>query len=296
MRRWFALLAGVAAIAVAGTALALTGPDMVKDEKTATETTVKIEATTTTFERRVIAEPVVSENVSEIVEKDEGAEEEPKQSDPVEQVEPRDHMPFEIAILYPKHGQVFEKGEAVFEGSSAPGARVYVGDRQADVNDDGGWRIVLDLQPGENHITVKATDESGNHGADSVGVTYRAPEPKKEEPKKEEPKKEEPKNEEPKKEEPNPEQPHEWEFSAHQVYGECSETPPFDVFWGTGKPGSVIHVQSEYGGGSREVNQNGEWEIKVIFENAPIGQAFAVKVRDEFDHQQMFEFTRIAAD
>ncbi|MGA7228241.1 MAG: hypothetical protein WBZ45_08540 [Acidimicrobiia bacterium] len=297
MRRWLALLAGVAVIALTGTALALSAPERVREEKVATETTVKhIETTTTTsaFEEPMKPEPVVSDVVSDVVEKTEAKEEvareEPKQTEPVE---PRDHMPFEVAILYPDDGQVFEKGEAVFEGSSAPGAKVFFGDRPADVKDNGSWRIVLDLKPGENHITASAIDESGNHATDSVTVIFKAPEPKKEEPKKEEPKKEEPKKEEPKAEEPHDVV---WEFSAHQVYGECSETPPFDVFWGTGKPGSVIHVQSEYGSGNREVNQNGEWEIKVIFEGAPVGQTFAVKVTDEFDHQQVFEFTRVEGD
>ncbi|MGA8040669.1 MAG: hypothetical protein WCA93_11235, partial [Acidimicrobiia bacterium] len=268
MRRWLALLAGVAVIALTGTALALSAPERAPEEKMATETTVKhIETTTTTsaFEEPMKPEPIVSEVVSDAVEKTEAKgeleREEPKQAEPVE---PRDHMPFEVAILYPEDGQVFEKGEAVFEGSSAPGAKVFFGDRPADVKDNGSWRIVLDLEPGENHITAKAIDEAGNHATDSVTVIFKTPEPKQEEPKKEEPKKEEPKAEEP----------HDvvWEFSDHQVYGECGETPPFDVFWGTGKPGSVIHVQSEYGSGNREVNQNGEWEIKVIFEEAPVGQ------------------------
>ena len=274
MRRWLALLAGVAAIALTGTALALTGPDVIDDEETATETTVKTETTTTTIEEPVKAEHFVFDDF----EKDEVAWEAPERSIPIE---PRDHIPPEIAILHPEDGQIFEHNEVVFEGSSEPGSTVFVGEKRADVGDDGSWRIVLHLAAGENLVTAKSVDEYGKHATDSVTVIYQAPEPKKEEPKKEEPKEEEPK-----------EHQVEWEFSAYQVYGECSENPPYDVFYGTGKPGSLIQVVSEDGSGSREINEHGEWEIKVVFESALVGKTFAVKVKDEFGHEQVFEFTR----
>lgn len=77
-----------------------------------------------------------------------------------------------------------------------------------------------------------------------------------------------------------------------QLCGECGETPPYDVFHGTGKPGSVIYVKSEFGSGSTEVREKGHWEIKVIFESSPVGEAFSVKVKDEFSNLEVFEFIR----
>ncbi|MGD2102529.1 MAG: hypothetical protein PVG83_09875 [Acidimicrobiia bacterium] len=284
MRRWLALLVGVAAIAVAGTALALTGPETIADEETATETTVADE-TSTTEAQEPAQEPVPAEEVEEV----EMVWEEPDDYVPYE---PGDHTPPEIEILHPEDGQVFESHEVVFEGTTQPGARVFFGDHEAEVGEDGGWRIVLELDEGEHLIEAKAVEESGNHATDSVKIMVDVPEPKVEEPKKEEPKKEEPKKEEPKEEEPKEEEPEEveWEFSAHQSFGECSESPPYDVFYGTGKPGSLIVIEAEYARKTTEVNEHGEWEVKVIFEGAPVGESFKVWVVDKFGHERVFEF------
>lgn len=275
MRRWLALLATVAVVAVAGTALAMTGPEKVADDEVATETTLRVEATTTTIEEK--AEP------ERAVEVDEVEEENVNWEEPDEYVpyEPSDHNPPAIEILYPGDGQVFEKHEVVFEGTTEPGARVYFGERQADVKDDGSWRIVLEFDEGEHVVTAKAIDEAGNDASDSVTVVVDIPE---------EPKKEEPKAEEPKKEEPKEEPEQEWEFVAHQAYGECSENPPYDVFYGKAHPGYTIVVESPFGRQTTEVGEIGEWEIKVYFEGAPVGDVFEVWVGDQHDHHQVFEF------
>ena len=267
MRRWLALLAGVAAIAVTGTALAMTGSGLGADGDAVTETTLEAKTPTTIEEVQEKDRPDVDD-----VEKDEWEWEEPGDYVPYE---PRDHdvTPPEIEILFPEDGQVFERSEVAFEGITEPGAKVFVGDRRADVGDDGSWRIVLHLEKGENHIKVKAKDEAGNRASDSVTVIYQAPEPKAEEPKKEEPKEVE------------------WKFSAHQAYGECSENPPYDVFYGTGKPGSRIVIEAEFARKVTEVNDHGEWEVKVIFEGAPVGETFKVHVVDEYGHHEVFKFT-----
>lgn len=46
------------------------------------------------------------------------------------------------------------------------------------------------------------------------------------------------------------------------------------MFYGKGKPGSVIEVSSAYGSGSVEVGEDGHWELKVYFETAPFGESF----------------------
>lgn len=260
MRRWFALLIGMAMIALAGTALGLGGseePEPIKE--TQTSTTLVKEQPIEASEIEPIPELTITDDA-------------PPEKELTEK-EPADETPPEIVILHPENGQVFEKREVAFEGEVEPGARVFAGDYEADVSDDGAWRIVLWLEKGEHKVTLKAVDAAGNVGTDSVIVTYVEPEPK-----------EEPKEDNPK------EEPADWEFSAKQVYGSCSETPPYDVFHGTGKPGTLIHIESEFGGGVAEVGEKGGWEIKVIFESAPVGKVFAVYVTDEFGNKKVFEF------
>lgn len=273
MRRWFTFIASLTVVVVAGVAFGLPGSDLWADKDQIFEFPVEVDEPTTTKVVEETDEPRYEEGPKYDEEPGYEHEEEAKEEDEVTKVtEPDDTTPPDFQILHPVNGQVFETKEVVFEGITEPGARVFAGQYEADVNDDGGWRIVLILSPGSNHATLKAKDAAGNITEASVAVTYVVPE--KEEPKEEE--KEEPK---------------EWEFSANQVYGECSENPPYDVFHGTGKPGSRVLVVSEYGDGETEVNEHGEWEIKVYFPESPIGQGILVKVKDEFGHQKAFEFT-----
>lgn len=279
MRRWLALAIGTALLALAGTALALAGStEGDEDAKRSTAPTLAVEEKPGT---RVEFEPLPAGML---------VEDDLPESVPVEK-EPVDETPPEIVILHPTDGQVFERREVVFEGEVEPGAKVYSGPYEAEVSESGAWRMVLVLDKGENTVTVKALDNAGNVGRDRVTVVYRAPEPEpKPAPREAEPKEETPKKEEPKEEEPKEEKPAEWAFSAKQLYGECSETPPYDVFHGTGKPGTVIHIESRYGGGIAEVGEKGGWEIKVIFESAPLNEAFAVHVEDQFGNHKVFEF------
>jgi hypothetical protein len=280
MRRWLAFIAGLSLIVVSGVALGLT----------------RSESPPTTEAEKVVA---VDEPDSPVIEAahetrwaDDQTDEvdEPEKDEPADQPaeEDQDITPPAIEILHPAEGQVFETKKVVFEGTSEPGAMVYAGEYEADVDDDGNWRIVLFLFPGTNHATLRAKDAAGNVGEDTVTVVF---EPAEEPDDGDKPKDHE---EEPPKDDDGEEVA--WEFVAHQAYGECSENPPFDVFFGKGKPGSVIRVVSEYGDGEAEVNDNGEWELRVYFEGSPIGQGILVTVKDQFEHQQTFEFTHTAAD
>lgn len=298
MRRWLSVLAGVATVALTGTALALAGSAPEAGEVAITETTVVEKVTTTTYGEAFSPERVAVHQI----EYETKAQERP--SPKVEPELPTDRTPPHIEVLHPAEGQVFENAEVAFEGKVERGALVLVGDRRAEVSDEGSWRIVLELEAGENLIEFKARDGAANWASATVMVVYERPqEPEKpeiEEPKKEKPKVEEPEKpkaeepEKPKEEKPEDEKPAEheaeWEFVAHQLYGACAETPPYDVFHGKGKPGSLIKVVSEYGHGSVEVGEHGEWEIKVIFESAPVDAAFPVKVKDQFGNYQVFEF------
>lgn len=101
-------------------------------------------------------------------------------------------------------------------------------------------------------------------------------EPKSTAPKPTEPKPTEPKPTEPT--EPKPTEP-EWKFKAFQTYGECSEIPPYDIFYGETKPGATVVIESEWSE-RMEVyaNENGEWEVRVEFPELPIGQEIKVWV------------------
>jgi hypothetical protein len=82
------------------------------------------------------------------------------------------------------------------------------------------------------------------------------------------------------------------EFSANQKYGSCSENPPYDVFWGTGIPGSVVEIGSPHGSARIEMGEDGQWEKKVFFETAPVGETFEVVVGDSLGNVKTFTFTR----
>ena len=69
-----------------------------------------------------------------------------------------------------------------------------------------------------------------------------------------------------------------YEFSAKHKWDASQE--PWNIYWGTGTPGTAVKVTSEYGSGVAEVNDHGEWELKVYFE-APANTPFNVNVSNE---------------
>ena len=177
-----------------------------------------------------------------------------------------DAEPPHLEITSPEEGARFEVKTVTFQGVTEPGARVFAGPWEAEVEESGEWHIVLILSEGSNLAKFTATDDAGNESTASVTVHYDPPtttttiekEPA--------------------------------EFSAFATFGSCSETPPYDIYYGTGEPGSVITIDSEYGSASVEVNKEGNWEKKVIFETAPPNTPFMVTISDEFGRSKKFEF------
>jgi hypothetical protein len=240
---------------------------------------------------------------------DRARDEEPVRDEPVETDRERDEetdrpdtTPPRFEILHPEDGQRFDVREVVFEGHVEPGSRVFAGDYEADVREDGTWRIVLLLSPGRNVATLKAIDRAGNVSDDTVTVYLDAEtdkpkdeeprdEPKDGKPPKEEPPKEESPKEEPPKEEPPAEEPAAVEFSAIQQYGSCAEPVPFDVFYGTATPGTEVHIISPYGSGVAVANGDGHWEKRVEFPNAPFDGTFEVVVEGD-GGRSVFSFVR----
>ncbi|HKX76149.1 MAG TPA: hypothetical protein VJR05_12265 [Acidimicrobiia bacterium] len=285
MSKWLALVTAVAVVIITGAALGFQSEGWVFERGHSPEfplekpdpTGGKPSGPTTSTSLK--QETVDEDPVSTVTSSDEEA--------PKAESTPVDTTPPGLVILHPVEGQVFEKKEVVFEGTTETGAKVFAGNYEADVKDDGSWRIVLILSPGGNHATLRAEDQAGNVSKASVTVYL---EPPAKDDQSEQPKEET--DEAKEKEDQGESEEAEWHFEAHQVFGECSETPPYDIFYGHGLPGGTIFVVSEYGSGTTLVNDQGEWEIKVFFEGAPVGKGFAVKVKDEFGNHQVFEFTR----
>ena len=173
-----------------------------------------------------------------------------------------DTTPPGLKILHPEDGQVFHEKTIAFEGVTEPGAKVAAGRYEAEVNDDGAWRIVLVLSAGRNVASFTATDAAGNTTKASVVVVYEELKP----------------------------EPADREFTANQKYGKSSATPPFDVFWGTAKAGAKIWIGSEYGSKQVTATSKGNWEAKVTFAEAPVGKAIRVVVESNDGGRKVFEF------
>jgi hypothetical protein len=198
-----------------------------------------------------------------------------------------------IQILSPEAESRVKTSSVSVVGLTEPGASVTLApDQPFEVAEDGMWSAEVRLAAGENVLTFTATDEAGNHASASVVVTRVVDQPRATTTTK-------PPNATTTTTTTKPpdtttttttETPAEWKFQAHNTYGSCSEDPPYDVYYGTGKPGTAITISSEFGGGTTEVGENGEWSLKVFFPEAPAELVFAVKVKDFTGSEVLFEF------
>lgn len=178
-----------------------------------------------------------------------------------------------LEITSPEDGAEFEEKEITFSGITEPGARVFAGQYEADVDPSGEWHIVLILDDGSNVATFVARDAAGNESEASVTVYFVTPTTTTTKP------------------ETTTTEKELAEFSAHARFGSCSETPPYDVYYGTGEPGSWIEITSEYGSAEVVVGENGEWETdEVFFEGAPANERFGVRISDQYGRVRELEF------
>lgn len=267
MRKALVFVAAFALVLVAGAAVGFVATS---DEEVATapETVEKPSTTSTSIEEK--EEPPVGHE--EVTSEEEKHQEDPPKEEPKE--EPKDTTPPKLEILFPEHGQHFAEQKIAFEGITEPGARVFAGDYEADVDKEGNWRIVLILtNEGGNLATFKAIDEAGNEATASVKAYYDAPE------------KEQPK-----------ETATEKAFTVNQKYGTCSEPTPYDKWYGTGTPGMTIWIGNQYGEASTKVNDHGEWYLKVHFPEAPCNEWIDVVLETSEGHRKVFEFKRICKE
>jgi hypothetical protein len=194
---------------------------------------------------------------------------------------PPDTTPPALAITRPGDGEHVTEKNYTFKGTTEPGAKVFAGDFQANVDPQGNWSIMLILQPGGNGAHFRAVDATGNVSEASVTVYLDVKPPAEE-----------------KLEETKPPK-HEGDagyiFKARQEFGSCSENPPYDVFYGKGAPGSTITISSPYGSGSTTVDAEGHWKVKVVFPSAPVGVKFEVMVTASTGEHAVLYFKRTAA-
>jgi len=185
-----------------------------------------------------------------------------------------------LEILYPENGQVVHEKTIAFEGRVSPDTKVYRGKYEADINQEDAsstWRIVLVLSSGENLVPFEAVSADGESTTASVRVIY--------EPFEAEEPKEEPKDEAGK-----------YDWTAYQKYGECAEDPPYDVFYGTGAPGTDVWIESAHGSGMTTVGDYGKWDLKVVFAETPCGEEFKVVIETSEGDRSEFWFVRICED
>lgn len=261
-----------ALVLVAGAAFAFMATP--GDDTAAGNETIEKPSTPTTLEHEE-EEPSAQVEVKEEPQQEEAKHEEdaPKEEENYEEEvkEEEDTTPPDLVILFPEDGQHFDHKEIAFEGKTEPHARVFASEYEADVDEEGNWRIVLFLSKGGNTATIKAIDEAGNTSTAQVQAFYDATE---EEPKEEE----EPKGEH--------------DFTAYQKYGSCAEDLAFDKWYGTGTPGTEIWIGNDWGSATTTIGDSGEWLLKVTFPGMPCGTHSVVLETNDGD-RKTYEFTRV---
>lgn len=185
-------------------------------------------------------------------------DEEPPADPPKDEEPPPvdDKTPPPLAILFPENEQHFDEKQIAFEGTTEPGARVFGGSYEADVDAEGNWRIVLILSPGGNLVKFKAKDEAGNVTEKSVKVFLDV------------------------------EEAVEKEFTATQAWEVVDGYPAENKYYGTGTPGTTVWVGSAFGDGSVKIDENGAWKLYVKFPEAPCNERFAVVVENETNRRE----------
>lgn len=206
-----------------------------------------------TEEQTVKEEPPAKETPKEEPDKPVVPAGEPKE-EPAE--EPSDTTPPKLTITSPADGAHFGEKKLTYTGVTEPDARVFAGEWEADVLEDGEWHIVLVLSAGKNVTTFTAKDPAGNRTKTTVTAYLDATDVS------------------------------DQTFTAHQKYGTNSE--PWEKFHGTAAPGTKIELISKYGN-ARMVTEGREWYLKLHFDG--LKEAAAIPIVLETSTGKRMEFT-----
>lgn len=222
-------------------------------------TTAPKATTTTTVDKEPVPDPV-KEDKSEHKSNDEA-----KEAESEEKIEEGEQKPAAVfTITHPEDGSHVTSKVVTFGGEAGKGVVVHRGKYEATPK-NGEWAMELVLSPGKNHVTFEGVGPNASETVTSVTVYYDAP------------KDEGKDNSAP--------------FKAHQKYGSCGEAIPYDIFYGTAKPGVKVSAASEYGSNSTTANEHGNWEMKVKFPDAPSGKTFNVTLKASTGQSKTFSFT-----
>ncbi|MDX1657418.1 MAG: hypothetical protein R3343_01230 [Nitriliruptorales bacterium] len=190
----------------------------------------------------------------------------PEKSEPKPEPEPAPEVTFTAIQVHDK--VEYDPPYSVYEGTAPAGALVKVysdyGSAKTQAGEDGAWRVKVwfESAPYGTHtwtVTAWLYDTDHKHQFEFTGTR------------------------------PEPES--EVAFTANQKYGSSDAATPSDVFWGTAQPGTVVWVYSEYGEAEVTANDNGDWEVEVVFTNPPPNKPFPVKVKSLHTGEKvLFEF------
>ncbi len=166
-----------------------------------------------------------------------------------------------VAITSPTDGAtVLEASSVLVKGEATPGLAVLVNGMAVDWTDSSHWKVLIPLNAGWTGITAK-----GYQGDTKVAIhTIEV---------------------------------HRGEivvvpFTVTQMYGSCSENPPYETFYGTATPNGKVWVQSPYGEKTVHADGAGNFEVTIHFEGVPSGKTFEISVKDYEKHEyQYFPFT-----
>ena len=86
-----------------------------------------------------------------------------------------DTTPPPLKITNPKDGATVSDRVVEIEGTTEPGAKVFIGPYDADVDAGGDWAIDVVLAAGPNGAVVTARDSAGNESQKRVVINYDAP-------------------------------------------------------------------------------------------------------------------------
>ena len=86
-----------------------------------------------------------------------------------------DRTPPKIVVTSPEDGAVVRTEIVTFEGETEPGARVFSGPYEADVDEEGHWKLRLVVTEGPNGAVFAARDRHGNEASVRIVVHYEPP-------------------------------------------------------------------------------------------------------------------------
>jgi len=85
------------------------------------------------------------------------------------------------------------------------------------------------------------------------------------------------------------------EFRANVALEEMNGESPVNEYWGTANPGATIVISSPYGGAHVTANGEGEWDARIEYPEAPIGQSFTVTLTSSLN-EPIKQFQIVRAD